>query len=82
MRFFKDLHIQKVFGMLKKIRGVLVSKVKLSTELTIFECIEIKYKQVVNMHIYQFLRNKLSKMVSPLFKKEEVCQLLAGGLID
>ena len=82
VRSFKDLHIQKVFGMLKKIRSILISKVKLSTELTIFECVDIKSKQMVNMYIHHLLRNKLSKMVSPLFQKEEVCQLLAGGLID
>lgn len=82
MRSFKDFHIQKVFGMLQKIRRILLSKVRSSTELTIFECVEIKSKQIVTTYIHHLLRNKLSKMVSPLLKKEEVCQLLAGGLID
>jgi hypothetical protein len=82
VRSFKDLHVQKVFGMLKRIRSILRSKVRLSTELTIFKCVEIKSKQIVNVYIHHLLRNKLSKMVSPLFKKEEVCQLLARGLID
>lgn len=82
IKSFKDLHIQKVCGMLKKIRSILKSKARLLTELTLSECVEIKSKQIVKIYTQQILKNKLNKMVSPLLKKEEVCQLLAGGLID
>lgn len=82
VRSFKDLHIQKVCEMLKKIRGILKSKTKLLTELTIVECVEIKSKQIEKMYTHQLLKNELNKMVSPSIKKEEICQLLAGGLIN
>lgn len=82
VKSFKNFHTQKICEMLKKIRSVLKSKAKLSTELTLSECVEIKSKQIVQMYTHQILKNKLSKMIPPLLKKEEVCQLLAGGLID
>ena len=82
VKSFKDFHLQKVCDMLKKIQNILKSKARLSTELTLSECVEIKSKQIIQMNTQQTLKNKLSKMISPLLKKEEVCQLLVGGLID
>lgn len=82
VRSFKDLHTQKIWGMLKKIRSILKNKAKSYTELTLSECVDTKSKQIKQMYIQQILKNRLSKMVSPLLKKEEVYYLFAGGLID
>lgn len=82
VKFLKDFHIKRISQMLKKIRNTLKNKVKVLTELTISECVEIKSKQIMKAYIQQLLKNKLSKMVFPMLKKEEVYKLLAGGLID
>jgi hypothetical protein len=82
VKFFKDFHIKKVWSMLKKIRILIRNKARLLTELTVFECVEIKSKQIVKVYTQQLLKNKLSKMISPMLEKEEVCKSLASSLID
>jgi hypothetical protein len=82
VKLFKDFHIKKVWCMLKKIRIIIRNKAKSLTELTVLECVEIKSKQIVKVYTQQLLKNKLSKMISPMLKKEEVCKSLAGSLID
>lgn len=67
--------------MLREIRVILKNKVKLFTGLTSFECVEIKYKQIIQMHIQQLLRKRFSRMIPSMLKKEEISKSLACSLV-
>jgi hypothetical protein len=81
-RYFDVVKTKKTWNMLKEIQVILKNKAKPFTGLTIPECVEIKSKQIMQMHIQKSLHKQLSRMVSPMLKKEEIYKSLAGNFVD
>lgn len=80
-KFFNSFRAKKILGMLKEIKNFFRNKVKLFTGLASFECVDIKSKQMIEMYVQKQLRNKFSRMIPSLLKKEEMSKSLACSLV-